>query len=96
VSLAEFGLQRFAARSDTKLQSMVVPLIRKSLRIFVVIVGALVIHMEHAQRFNLRLVEEFNRAGIQFAFPSSTVYLAGTGKEGDVRSTTKGSPAGSR
>ncbi len=43
VSLVELGLKRFAARADTRLHSMVVPLIRKSLRIFVVIVGALII-----------------------------------------------------
>jgi len=34
-------------------------------------------YMEHAQRFNLRLLQEFNRAGISFAFPSETVFLAG-------------------
>jgi MscS family membrane protein len=37
-------------------------------------------YMEHAQRFNLRLLEEFNRAGIDFAFPSQTVFLAGDAK----------------
>lgn len=33
--------------------------------------------MEHAQRLNLRLFEEFERAGIDFAFPTQTLYLAG-------------------
>ena len=43
VNLVEFALKRFALRADTRLHSLVVPLIRKSLRIFVVIVGALII-----------------------------------------------------
>ena len=43
VSLIELALKRFAARAETRLHTMVVPLIRKSLRIFVVIVGALII-----------------------------------------------------
>jgi len=33
-------------------------------------------YMEHAQRVNLRIFEEFERLGISFAFPSRTVYLA--------------------
>ena len=33
--------------------------------------------MEHAQRLNLRIMEEFEKAGIEFAFPSRTLYLAG-------------------
>ncbi len=37
-------------------------------------------YLEHAQRFNLRLFEEFERAGIDFAFPTHTVYLAGDRK----------------
>ena len=38
-------------------------------------------YVEHAQRFNLRLLGEFEKAGIEFAFPSQTIYLAGEGKE---------------
>jgi MscS family membrane protein len=33
-------------------------------------------YMEHAQRLNLRIFEEFEKAGIEFAFPTQTVYLA--------------------
>lgn len=33
-------------------------------------------YMEHAQRVNLRIFEEFERLGVSFAFPSRTVYLA--------------------
>lgn len=33
--------------------------------------------MEHAQRLNLRIMEEFEKAGIEFAFPTRTLYLAG-------------------
>jgi len=33
-------------------------------------------YMDHAQRLNLRIFEEFERAGIEFAFPTQTVYLA--------------------
>ncbi len=36
--------------------------------------------MEHAQRLNLRIFEEFERAGIEFAFPTQTLYLAGDPK----------------
>lgn len=32
---------------------------------------------EHAQRVNLRIFEEFQQAGIEFAFPTQTLYLAG-------------------
>jgi MscS family membrane protein len=39
-------------------------------------------YMEHAQRFNLRLFEEFEQAGIEFAFPTQTLYLAGDPKRG--------------
>lgn len=34
-------------------------------------------YLEHAQTFNLRLFEEFEKAGIEFAFPTQTLYLAG-------------------
>ena len=37
-------------------------------------------YMEHAQQFNLRLFEEFEQAGIEFAFPTQTLYLAGDPK----------------
>jgi MscS family membrane protein len=37
-------------------------------------------YLEHAQRLNLRVFEEFERAGIDFAFPTRTVYLAGDPK----------------
>jgi MscS family membrane protein len=34
-------------------------------------------YMEHAERFNKRLFEEYAKAGIDFAFPTQTLYLAG-------------------
>ena len=34
-------------------------------------------YLDHAQRVNLRLNEEFSGAGIEFAFPTQTLYLAG-------------------
>ncbi|MFH1923319.1 MAG: mechanosensitive ion channel family protein, partial [Planctomycetota bacterium] len=37
-------------------------------------------YMEHAQRLNLRVFEEFEKAGIEFAFPTQTLYLAGDPK----------------
>ncbi len=37
-------------------------------------------YMEHAQRLNLRIFEEFEKAGIQFAFPTQMLYLAGDPK----------------
>ena len=37
-------------------------------------------YLEHGQRFNLRLFEEFEKAGIEFAFPTQTLYLAGDPK----------------
>ncbi len=37
-------------------------------------------YVDHAQRFNLRLFEEFEKAGIEFAFPTQTLYLAGDSK----------------
>ena len=37
-------------------------------------------YMEHAERLNLRIFEEFERAGIEFAFPTQTLYLAGDPK----------------
>ena len=36
--------------------------------------------MEHAERLNLRIFEEFEKAGIEFAFPTQTLYLAGDPK----------------
>jgi len=38
-------------------------------------------YMEHAQRVNLRIFEEFERAGIEFAFPTQTVHLASDGRQ---------------
>ena len=35
---------------------------------------------DHAQRLNLRIFEEFEKAGIEFAFPTRTLYLAGDPK----------------
>ncbi len=37
-------------------------------------------YLDHAQRLNLRIFEEFERAGIEFAFPTQTLYLAGDTK----------------
>lgn len=34
-------------------------------------------YMEHAEKFNLRLFEAFESLGVEFAFPTQTVYLAG-------------------
>jgi MscS family membrane protein len=45
-------------------------------------------YMNHAQRFNLRLFEEYEKAGIEFAFPTQTLFLAGDPNRGlsiDVR-----------
>ena len=36
--------------------------------------------IDYNQRFNLKLMEEFEKAGIEFAFTSRTVYLAGDPK----------------
>jgi len=36
--------------------------------------------MEHAERLNLRIFEEFEKAGIEFAFPTQTLYVAGDPK----------------
>jgi MscS family membrane protein len=33
-------------------------------------------YMDHAQRLNLRIFEEYEKAGIEFAFPTQTIYLA--------------------
>jgi len=37
-------------------------------------------YMEHANRFNHELLRRFNEAGIEFAFPTQTLYLAGDQK----------------
>ena len=34
-------------------------------------------YMAHSERFNFKLLEAFNNAGIEFAFPTQTLYLAG-------------------
>jgi MscS family membrane protein len=34
-------------------------------------------YMAHAERLNLRILEEFERLGIEIAFPTQTLYLAG-------------------
>ena len=37
-------------------------------------------YLEHAQKFNLMLMRAFEQAGIEFAFPTRTLYLAGDPK----------------
>ena len=37
-------------------------------------------YMEHGQRVNFRIFEEYDRAGIDFAFPTQTLYLVGDEK----------------
>ncbi|MEE8452393.1 MAG: mechanosensitive ion channel family protein [Thermoguttaceae bacterium] len=37
-------------------------------------------YMDHGQRLHLRIFEEFEKAGIEFAFPTQTLYLAGDPK----------------
>lgn len=37
-------------------------------------------YMDHCQRLHLRIFEEFDKAGIEFAFPTQTLYLAGDTK----------------
>jgi len=36
--------------------------------------------LEHGQKLNLRIFEEFEKAGIEFAFPTQTLYMAGDPK----------------
>jgi MscS family membrane protein len=36
--------------------------------------------LEHAERFNLRLLRAYNEAGIEFAFPTRTLFVAGDAK----------------
>lgn len=38
--------------------------------------------MEHCERVNFRIMEEFDRLGIEFAFPSKTVYVKNQNKRG--------------
>lgn len=38
------------------------------------------LNLEFANRFNIQLMERFNAEGIDFAFPSQTLYLAGDSK----------------
>jgi len=55
----------------------------ESLNIFVIywfIPPAYWDYLDHAQRLNLRIFEEFEKAGIEFAFPTQTLYLAGDPK----------------
>ena len=40
-------------------------------------------YMEFSERVNIEILERFNKAGIEFAFPTQTVHLA---KEGDLKS----------
>ncbi len=51
-------------------------------------------YLEHAQKFNLRLFEEFEKAGIEFAFPTQTLYLAGDPNRELVVHTQQNGPAG--
>jgi MscS family membrane protein len=37
-------------------------------------------YLDHCQKVNLRIYEEFERLGVDFAFPSRTLYLAGDSK----------------
>ncbi|MFA7237556.1 MAG: mechanosensitive ion channel family protein [Phycisphaeraceae bacterium] len=37
-------------------------------------------YLQHSERFNLELFKRFNEAGIDFAFPTQTLYLAGDEK----------------
>ncbi|MBN2477560.1 MAG: mechanosensitive ion channel [Pirellulales bacterium] len=54
-------------------------------------------YFEHAQKVNLRIIEEFEKAGIDFAFPTQTLHLAGDPKrelsmrllDGETRSTAE-------
>ena len=41
-------------------------------------------YMEFTERVNLEILTRFNEAGIEFAFPSQTVYLAGGGESGSA------------
>ncbi len=39
-------------------------------------------YMEHCERVNYRIMEEFERLGVQFAFPSRTVYVVNKEENG--------------
>jgi len=41
-------------------------------------------YMEHAERVNYRIMEEFERLGIDFAFPSKTTYVKNQKKPGGI------------
>jgi small-conductance mechanosensitive channel len=41
--------------------------------------------MAFSERLNLEILTRFNEAGIEFAFPSQTIYLAGDGESASAR-----------
>ncbi len=46
-------------------------------------------YLEHAQRFNQMLFEKFGEAGIDFAFPTQTLHLAGDAKRDPIQVLTR-------
>ncbi len=47
-------------------------------------------YMEHCERVNYRIMEEFERLGVQFAFPSRTVYVVNKEENGSATSSARG------
>jgi MscS family membrane protein len=50
-------------------------------------------YLDFTERFNLRLMEEFEKAGIEFAFPTRTLFLAGDSKRAVQVEVRDGGPA---
>lgn len=45
-------------------------------------------YLAHAQKFNMKLLRAYAEAGIEFAFPTQTIYLAGDGASASAAATT--------
>jgi len=49
-------------------------------------------YMKYSERVNLRILEQFNAEGIDFAFPTQTVYLANDDKRQMTLRLLRGQP----
>jgi len=50
-------------------------------------------YMEHCERVNYRIMEEFERLGVQFAFPSRTVYVVNQDEHASTQAPARSGPS---
>ena len=87
VDVIDARIKRWAASTESTIDDVVAPLVGRTLRVFIIAIGGIIIiqnltgdYQAWLQRTCVEIMRRFRDEGIDFAFPTKTVYLANDDK----------------